>query len=149
MMGKIISLNISKEKGVKKNPAKRVSLVENYGIEGDAHASSQWHRQVSMLAAESIMKMKEQGFDLDWGDFAENITTEGVELVSLPIGTRMLLGKDVEVEVTQIGKECRQGCAVSANIGSCIMPHEGIFVKVIRGGQLTIGDRVEVIEHNK
>ncbi len=144
MHAKVISLNISERKGVRKKPVTEVELKENFGISGDAHASSEWHRQVSLLAMESIMKMKKAGLDVGPGDFAENITTEGIDLLHLPLGTRLLIGNDVEVEVSQIGKECHSRCAIYYQAGDCVMPKEGIFVKVIRGGRIKIGDRIRI-----
>ena len=142
--GKIISLNISTEKGVVKHPVNEVELVGDHGIEGDAHAGK-WHRQVSLLAEESIDVMREKGIDLDPGVFAENITTKGIDLVSLPVGTRLLAG-ETELEVTQIGKKCHKGCAIMQQVGDCIMPREGIFAKVIVPGVVRPGDSIRVKE---
>lgn len=149
MNGKIISLNISEKKGTQKKPVINVNLVENYGIDGDAHASSDWHRQVSLLAIESIKKMQDLGLDVDCGDFAENITTEGIDLVSLPLGTKMSIGNGAEVEVTQIGKECKNHCTIFDSVGFCVMPDEGIFVRVLKGGELAKGDPVDIIAQTK
>jgi MOSC domain-containing protein YiiM len=145
MKAKIISLNISEKKGVRKKPVKEISLKANYGIEGDAHASSEWHRQVSLLAIESIRKMQEKGLDVKPGDFAENITTEGIDLMSLPVGTRIRLGENVEGEVSQIGKVCHTRCAIYQQAGDCVMPKEGIFIKIIAGGMVRQGDPVKVL----
>jgi MOSC domain-containing protein YiiM len=145
MKAKIISLNISEKKGVRKKPVKEISLKTNYGIEGDAHASSEWHRQVSLLAIESIRKMQEKGLDVKPGDFAENITTEGIDLMSLPVGTRIRLGENVEGEVSQIGKVCHTRCAIYQQAGDCVMPKEGIFIKIIAGGMIRQGDPVKVL----
>ena len=144
MSGKVVSLNISDKKGVRKTPAREVLLKTGYGIEGDAHASSEWHRQVSLLALESIEKMKNMGLDVKPGDFAENITTEGIDLLSLPVGTRLTIGDGIEVEVSQIGKECHTRCAIYYQAGDCVMPKEGIFVKVLKGGKLKEGDKIVV-----
>jgi len=144
MNGKIVSLNISEKKGVRKKSVKEVTLKAEYGIEGDAHASSKWHRQVSLLAAESIEKMREKGLDVKSGDFAENITTEGIDLVSLPVGTKLTIGEDIKVEVTQIGKECHTRCAIYYQAGDCVMPKEGIFVRVLTGGVVREGDQIAV-----
>lgn len=144
MKGKIVSINISEKKGERKKPVDEVVLRTEYGIEGDAHASSEWHRQVSLLAQESIKKMQDMGLDVDAGDFAENITTEGIDLVSLPVGTRMTIGDNIEVEVTQIGKECHTRCAIYYQAGDCVMPKEGIFVRVIKGGKVRKGDDIVV-----
>ncbi|MCL4457889.1 MAG: MOSC domain-containing protein [Nitrospirae bacterium] len=145
MAGKIVSINISEKKGMRKKPVDEAVINENSGIEGDAHASSQWHRQVSLLALESIKKMQAMGLDVKAGDFAENITTEGLDLLSLPIGTRMKMGKDVIGEVSQIGKECHTRCAIYYQAGDCVMPKEGIFIKVLKGGKIKIGDEVSVM----
>lgn len=144
-IGKIISVNTSKEKGQRKSPVKSAMLITNYGIDGDAHASGQWHRQVSLLAIESIQKMQAAGLDVDCGDFAENVTTQGITLPTLPIGTRMSIGGAVEVEVTQIGKECQTRCAIYYQAGDCVMPSEGIFVRVIEGGEIMPGDTVIIL----
>lgn len=144
MNGKIVSINISEKKGVRKKPVDEATISENLGIEGDAHASSEWHRQVSLLALESIKKMQEAGADVKPGDFAENLTTEGIDLLALPIGTRMKIGKDVIGEVSQIGKECHSKCAIFYQAGDCVMPKEGIFIRILKGGKLKIGDEIEV-----
>ncbi len=145
MNGKIVSLNISEKKGVRKKAVKEVCLKTEYGIEGDAHASSEWHRQVSLLAVESIQKMRDKGLDVKPGDFAENITTEGIDLPSLPVGTHMTIGEDIRLEVSQIGKECHTRCAIYYLAGDCVMPKEGIFVRVLRGGVVKEGDQIVVI----
>ena len=144
MTGKIVSINISDSKGVRKKPVKEVIIRAEYGIEGDAHASSDWHRQVSLLAIESVRKMQALGLDVNPGDFAENITTEGIDLVSLPVGTRMAIGSEVVAEVSQIGKECHTRCAIYYQAGDCVMPKEGIFVRVLRGGKIEEGDIIRV-----
>ena len=144
MRGKIVSINISEKKGVRKKPVDEVVLRTEYGIEGDAHASSEWHRQVSLLAQESIEKMIKMGLSVKAGDFAENITTEGIDLVSMPVGTRMSIGDNVEVEVSQIGKECHTRCAIYYQAGDCVMPKEGIFVRVLKGGKVKKGDNIEM-----
>lgn len=144
MRGKLPSLNISDKKGVRKKPVTEVSLKTEYGIEGDAHASSAWHRQVSLLAVESIRKMRDKGLDVKPGDFAENMTTEGIDLLSLPVGTQLTIGNGVKVEVTQIGKECHARCAIYYQAGDCVMSKEGIFVRVLRGGIAKEGDPIAV-----
>jgi len=146
MPASVISVNISDKKGVRKKPVEEVTLLENYGIEGDAHASSEWHRQVSLLAMESISKMQYMGLDVVPGDFAENITTEGINLIKLPVGAKFTIGKNVEVEVTQIGKECHTRCAIYYQAGDCVMPKEGIFVKVLKGGKVKKGDIILISE---
>lgn len=142
MIGTVKAVNISLNKGERKTPAPEVTLREEHGIVGDAHAGD-WHRQVSLLAQESIAKMQALGLDVKEGDFAENITTEGVDLVSLPIGSRIELGETL-LEVTQIGKECHARCAIYYQAGDCVMPKEGIFARVLKGGVVRPGDRVEV-----
>lgn len=132
---KIVSINISKKKGERKTPVSKAILKEDYGIVGDAH-SGNWHRQVSLLAKEDIEEMIKKGADVTWGDFAENITTEGINLAVLPIGTRLKINEAI-LEVTQIGKECHDHCAIYQQIGDCVMPRRGIFAKVINGGEIT------------
>ncbi|MFI5295736.1 MAG: MOSC domain-containing protein [Thermodesulfovibrionales bacterium] len=144
MSGKVVSVNISGKKGIRKKPVEEVVLKTEYGIEGDAHASSEWHRQVSLLALESIQKMREMGLNVSPGDFAENITTEGIDLVSLPVGTIMRIGDEATGEVSQIGKECHTRCAIYYQAGDCVMPKEGIFIRVINGGRVKKGDRISV-----
>ncbi len=141
--GRIVAVCTSTEKGVPKENVHRALLLPEWGLEGDAHAGT-WHRQVSLLAMESIEKMRRRGLALEPGDFAENITTEGIELVRLPVGTRLKAGDDVILEVTQIGKKCHTGCAIFQKVGQCIMPLEGIFARVIRGGILREGDPISV-----
>jgi MOSC domain-containing protein YiiM len=139
--GEVIAVSISKKKGQKKQNMPFVRLNENYGIIGDAHAGN-WHRQVSLLAQESIEKLKKKGLGLKAGDFAENITTRGINLLNLPIGTKLKIGEDVILEITQIGKECHQPCNIFYQIGDCIMPKEGIFAKVLKGGIIKPGDTI-------
>ncbi len=141
MAGTIVAVSISGKKGERKTPVAAVELRENHGIAGDAHAG-EWHRQVSLLAAESIRKMQALGLAVAAGDFAENITTEGVDLVSLPVGARLRLGEAL-LEVTQIGKECHTRCAIYHQAGDCVMPKEGIFARVVRGGVVRPGEAIE------
>jgi len=140
--GTIVSISTSSEKGVKKTPVDSVLLCLDHGIEGDAHAGD-WHRQVSLLAEESIDKMREQGLDVSYGDFAENITTKGLVLYEIPVGTKLRIGECV-VEVTQIGKECHDRCAIYEAVGDCVMPREGIFVRVVRGGIIEKGVEISI-----
>jgi MOSC domain-containing protein YiiM len=121
-----------------------VTLKQNYGILGDAHAGG-WHRQVSLLAIESIHKMQKMGLDVDPGDFAENITTEWIDLVALPIGARLRIGETL-LEITQIGKECHTRCAIYHQVGDCVMPKEGVFAKVINDGVVAAGDSIEKLQ---
>jgi MOSC domain-containing protein YiiM len=147
-MARIVAVCKSEEKGTTKTPIGEGLLKEDYGLVGDAHADCCTHRQVSLLAMESIERVREQGFNVGPGDFAENLTTEGVELISLPVGTRISIGKDVLIEVTQIGKTCHSGCAIYQEIGRCVMPKEGVFTRVVHGGPVRAGDRLR-IENNE
>lgn len=143
--GKVLSINISDKKGIVKTPIGQGLFVENFGLENDAHGGP-WHRQVSLLAIESFNKMKDMGMDdLKPGDFAENITTEGIVLYDLPIGTKLSIGETIQ-EVTQIGKQCHTGCAIAQKVGKCVMPKEGIFTKVLKGGLIKEGDNIKIIE---
>ena len=142
MSAHIIAVCISKNKGERKTPMAEVELREEHGIIGDGHAGN-WHRQVSLLAKESIDKMRALGLDVDNGDFAENLTTSGIDLPSLPIGTRLQIGETL-LEITQIGKECHTRCAIFYQAGDCVMPKEGIFARVLRGGCLRPGDAVSL-----
>lgn len=143
-MGKLVAVCISKKKGVQKRDAGRGRLIENHGLEGDAHAGP-WHRQVSLLAIEARQKMEEAGLKLQAGDFGENFLTEGINLLNLKLGTKLKLGKDVLVRVTQIGKECHDRCNIYYQAGDCIMPREGIFAEVLKGGTVKTNDNIEVI----
>ena len=143
-MASIIAVCRSDKKGTKKQDVKEGVLKDEFGLVGDAHADCCTHRQVSLLAVESIDKMRALGLELSPGDFAENLTTEGLDLVSLPVGTRISVGKKIVLEVTQIGKECHTRCAIYRQVGKCIMPEEGVFARVIRGGPVRTGDRIEV-----
>jgi MOSC domain-containing protein YiiM len=146
-MTTVIAVCQSEKKGTKKTPVAEVIIKEDYGVVGDAHADCLTHRQVSLLAIESIDKMRSKGFDfLQPGDFAENITTRGIDLASLPIGTRLAVGKEVILEMTQIGKECHAACAIRQQVGDCIMPREGIFARVIRGGRVKAGDSIKITD---
>ena len=143
-MARIIAVCRSEKKGTKKEALAEGILREDYGLIGDAHADCSTHRQVSLLAMESIDKMRGLGFDIEPGDFAENLTTEGIDLVLLPVGTEISVGKETILEISQIGKECHAGCAIYRQIGKCIMPQEGVFAKVIHGGQVRAGDQIEI-----
>jgi len=145
MSARIRAISISKEKGQKKRNVNLVVLKEDYGIVGDAHAGSD--RQISLLAEESIKKMKDKGLNVEPGDFAENITTCGIDLLGLKIGTKIEIGKSVILEVSQIGKECHTRCDIYIRAGDCVMPKEGIFANVLKGGIIKPGDRLEVAEH--
>lgn len=143
-MTTVIAVCQSEKKGTKKRPVPEVTIKKDYGVVGDAHADCATHRQVSLLAIESIDKMRNKGFELQPGDFAENITTRGIDWVSLPIGTRIRVGDKVVLEMTQIGKECHAACAIRKQVGDCIMPREGIFARVVRGGHVKAGDTIKV-----
>lgn len=141
---KIESIAVSRKKGTRKNVVKEAEIQEDHGLRGDAHAGP-WHRQVSFLASESIEKAREDGLDVSFGDFAENIATSGIEWKTIPVGTKVRLGHDALVEITQIGKECHNKCAIYYQAGDCIMPREGIFGRVLKGGKIKSGDEIHII----
>lgn len=141
--GTVVSINLSRRKSVRKKPGREGLLVEGHGFEGDAHAGP-GIRQVSLLALESIEKMKKMGLEVGPGDFAENITTSGLTLKELPVGTILDVGEGVELEVTQIGKTCHTKCAIFRQVGQCVMPEEGIFARVLKGGKIKAGDKIHV-----
>ena len=144
-MAKVVSVNISERKGVLKHPVPEIQLKLRHGIVGDAHAGD-WHRQISMLAEESVDTMRDKcPIPLDPGVFAENINTVGIDLKALPVGTHLRIGR-TEVEVTQIGKECHNDCAIKKAVGKCVMPTEGIFVIVVTEGVVRAGDEIEILE---
>lgn len=143
-MAKVKAVCISEKKGTRKTAVSSIKVLANHGIVGDAHAGN-WHRQISLLAGESVDKLRETGLTLTPGIFAENILTEGIELVSLPIGTRLKVGNAL-LEVTQIGKECHNDCEIKKQSGKCVMPTEGIFAIVINEGEIFPGDSIEVVE---
>lgn len=145
MSGKVIAVCTSERKGMRKKNVGKGMLVPDFGLEGDAHAAN-WHRQVSLLAMESIEKMRQKGLDVGPGDFAENLTTEGISLVDLPIGTKLRIGDESIGEVSQIGKICHDKCAIYYQAGDCVMPREGIFIKVLNGGEVKVGDSIEVVK---
>ncbi|MFH1051279.1 MAG: MOSC domain-containing protein [bacterium] len=143
--GKIRAISVSKKKGTPKMNIDSAVLIENRGIEGDAHAGD-WHRQISLLAIESIDKMRQKDLiKLRPGIFAENLTTEFINLPKLPIGTQLLIGENSLLEITQIGKECHTRCAIFETVGDCVMPREGIFAKVIKGGIIKVNDDVRIL----
>ncbi len=146
-MGKITAVCISEKKGIQKRDVRIHRLIEDFGLEGDAHAGK-WHRQVSLLARESADIMREKGLPIKDGDFGENIVTEGIELKSLPIGTILKIGEDIIMRVTQIGKLCHERCAIYYKAGDCIMPREGIFAEVIKGGTVKAGDEITILEED-
>ncbi|MDP4176172.1 MAG: MOSC domain-containing protein [Bacteroidota bacterium] len=142
--GKVVAISISRKKGIPKTNVSSTQLITNSGLEGDAHAGN-WHRQVSLLAIESIDKMRQKGLPtLRPGAFAENITTEFIDLTEIKIGTRLFIGKEAELEITQIGKQCHSKCAIFETVGDCVMPREGIFARVINGGEVFVSDEIIV-----
>jgi MOSC domain-containing protein YiiM len=143
--GTVVALSVSKNKGEKKTNVPSGHFMIDHGLEGDAHAAD-WHRQVSLLGIESIAKIQAAGMDVTPGDFAENVTTSGLRLWELPIGTRLRLGSEVQLEVTQIGKTCHHRCQIFQQVGDCVMPREGIFAKVMQGGTVRIGDAIVILE---
>lgn len=145
--GTIKAISISRKRGTRKSNVQTALLKGAFGIEGDAHGGD-WHRQISLLAQESIDKMKAKGADVGPGDFAENITTEGIDLLSLDMGAMLKLGEEAQVEVTQFGKKCHSGCEIFEQIGDCVMPREGIFARVIKPGPIKPGDTIEVLNDN-
>ena len=142
-MGSIESICISRKKGTVKKQIENAVIKENWGIEGDAHGGK-WHRQISLLAGESIDKMREKIPQLSNGAFAENIITRGLPTSHIKVGEQLKIGKTIVLEITQIGKECHTGCAIRTLTGDCIMPREGLFAKVISGGEIKIGDNIEL-----
>jgi len=145
-MASVVAVCKSEKKGTRKEAVAEGVFKEDHGLVGDAHADYLPNRQVSLLAIESIDKMRNRGLELSPGDFAENITTEGVNLASLPIGTRIFVGDEVVLEMTQIGKECHTACAIRRQVGECIMPEEGVFARVIDGGFVRPGDKLQIEE---
>ncbi len=142
--GSVVSVNLSERKTVRKTPGTHGTLVLDRGFDGDAHAGD-WHRQVSLLAEESIGTMVEKGLDVGAGDFAENITTRGIDLMALPVGSVLRIGDEVVLEVSQIGKVCHTKCAIYYQAGDCVMPREGIFAVVREAGEVNVGDAVAVV----
>jgi MOSC domain-containing protein YiiM len=142
---KIVSINVSKHKGTQKTAITQAEVVKGHGIDGDAHAGP-WHRQVSFLASESIESARNTGLDVGSGDFAENITTSGIDWKQIPVGSRLQLGENVILEITQIGKECHNKCAIYYKAGDCIMPKEGIFAIVVEGGVIRVDDSIRILD---
>ena len=144
-VGRVVAISISRKKGIPKSNVSSAKLIENHGIEGDAHAGN-WHRQVSFLAIESIEKMRQGGLpNLRPGAFAENITTEFLNVPSFKIGTKIKIGDSSELEITQIGKECHDKCAIYFKVGDCVMPREGVFAKVIKSGDIRVDDKILIM----
>lgn len=146
-MGTVIAVCSSPAKGTKKTDKKEALFIEDFGIEGDAHAGK-WHRQVSLLSYEKIREFKERGAKVENGAFGENLVVEGIDFRALPVGTKLACN-DVLLEVTQIGKECHHGCRIFQEMGDCIMPREGVFAKVLRGGKIQTGDMMQVVEYGQ
>ena len=145
--GKIKAISISKERGTRKYNVPEAELKAGFGIAGDAHGGN-WHRQISLLAVESIEKMKAKGAKVSPGDFAENVTTEEIDLQALSIGSKLKVGPEAEVEITQFGKKCHHDCEVFKQVGDCVMPREGVFAKVTRPGTIKPGDIIEALNSN-
>jgi MOSC domain-containing protein YiiM len=140
---KIVSIATSKKKGTRKTAVDEAFLKKEHGLEGDAHAGT-WHRQVSFLASEEIDKAQQRGLEVTFGDFAENIATTGIDWKNIPVGTRVRLGSEALVEITQIGKECHTRCAIYYKAGDCIMPREGVFARVLKEGKIKCGDQISI-----
>lgn len=140
----IVAVCTSAAKGERKVDVGQGELLQGFGLAGDAHGGD-WHRQVSLLAIESIDKMRSAGLDVGPGDFAENLTTRGIDLYQLPIGTRLKVGDDALLEITQIGKVCHDRCAIYHQAGDCVMPREGVFAIVLEGGMVKTGDAMEIV----
>ena len=143
--GKILAVCLSEKKGTVKKEIRKGIIIEDFGLESDAHAGK-WHRQISILEVGSIDRMKKKGFEIKYGDFAENLIIDGITLHQLSVGTKLKIGENILLEVTQIGKECHNYCEIKKKIGDCIMPREGIFARVLRGGKVEAGDNIEVLE---
>lgn len=139
---KIVSIAVSRTKGTIKKCVQQAELIEKHGIKDDAHAGD-WHRQLSFLASESIENASSEAFKLNFGDFAENIATTGIDWKNQPVGQMFKLGDKALVEITQIGKECHKKCAIFYRTGDCIMPKEGVFAKILKGGEIKVGDKIE------
>ena len=146
-MSKVLAICISKHKGTLKNDVCEANFIEEFGIEGDAHAGK-WHRQVSLLAFEKIDDFRNKGGNVDFGAFGENLVVDGIELHKLPVGQQLQVG-EVLLEVTQIGKECHDKCAIYYQVGECIMPKNGIFTRVLKGGKVKVGDQCTLIDSGK
>jgi len=144
-MMKVLSIAISKKKGVQKEPVNEARLLEGFGVEGDAHGGP-WHRQVSFLASERIQEQKKKGLPVDFGAYAENIATSGIDWPNVPVGSRVRIGESAILEITQIGKKCHTKCAIYSMAGDCIMPREGVFGRVLRGGVIRVGDEIEFLD---
>lgn len=147
-MGRIVNVCISEKKGTQKHPIDEGEFIVEFGLKGDAHAGK-WHRQVSLLALEKIEDFRSKGGNVDFGAFGENLVIEGFELNKLPVGQRLTVGDEVLLEVTQIGKECHDKCAIYYQVGECIMPKNGIFTRVLKGGKVKVGDECKLVNQGK
>ncbi|SHI11149.1 MOSC domain-containing protein [Clostridium intestinale] len=141
-MGRIVAICTSVKKGTKKEEVKEIELVEDFGLKGDAHGGK-WHRQVSLLAKEEIDSFNKKGGKVVYGDFGENLVTEGIDLASLSVGDKVIIG-DALIEITQLGKKCHDKCEIFYSVGECIMPTKGIFGKVLKGGDISLGEKIEL-----
>ncbi len=148
-MSKIAAICISRQRGTLKEPVQKAQIIEDWGIEGDAHAGK-WHRQISLLGLGQIEEFRRRGADIDYGAFGENLVVDDMHMSTLPVGTRLRIGGRLgaELEITQIGKQCHSHCAIYQTVGDCIMPREGVFASVIKGGQVKVGDSIEIIADN-
>jgi MOSC domain-containing protein YiiM len=142
--GTVLSVNISAEKGTKKKNVGAVRLIKNWGITADGHAGD-WHRQLSLLSKKSIEKIRDKGLPVDYGDFAENLSIDGIDLYLLPVGTTLTIGADAMIRITQIGKECHTRCNIFYQVGDCVMPREGVFAEVLQEGEIKVGDTIKVM----
>jgi len=142
--GTVLAVNISAEKGTKKKNVGSVRLVKDWGIATDGHAGN-WHRQLSLLSKKSIEKIRAKGLPVDYGDFAENLSIEGIDLYLLPVGTTLTIGADAVIRLTQIGKECHTRCNIFYQVGDCVMPREGVFAEVLKEGEVAVGDAIKVM----
>lgn len=142
-MGKIMAVCISEKRGTQKKNIEKVRLIENFGLESDAHGGN-WHRQVSLLSYEKVRAFEEKGISIEDGAFGENLLVEGFDFKTLPVGTRFRCGEAL-LEMTQIGKECHSHCEIYQAVGDCIMPREGVFARVLHGGEIQIGDELEIV----
>lgn len=141
-MGRVVAICTSVKKGTKKKEVKEIELVEDFGLKGDAHGGK-WHRQVSLLAKEEIDSFNKKGGKVVYGDFGENLVTEGIDLASLSVGDKVIIGEAL-IEITQLGKKCHDKCEIFYSVGECIMPTKGIFGKVLKGGDISLGEKIEL-----
>lgn len=143
--GRVLSVNVSEQKGTKKKNVGACRLIKGWGMDADGHAGN-WHRQLSLLSRKSIEKIRDKGLPVDYGDFAENLSIEGIDLHLLPVGTRLAIGDGAVIRITQIGKECHTRCNIFYQVGDCVMPREGVFAEVLDAGEVKTGDAIKVLE---